>query len=97
MQFVFCMMTETLSLSASVYRCEPCSLQQGTEVAELVRMIPLGMVINGKIVGPEYYCCPVCYEPKFDARTKRKIGHGKRKKRDGTGGSGSSRGPRLVT
>ncbi|TYO65515.1 hypothetical protein FXV83_16420 [Bradyrhizobium hipponense] len=66
----------TLKLEASEYRCEPCTLRQGTVVRELVRMIPKSVVVFGKLVGPEYYCCPICYEPKFDAKTRKPVKNG---------------------
>ncbi len=63
----------TLSIAAQAYRCEPCSLRQGTDVRELIRMVPLSLVIDGKLVGDEWYCCPVCYQPKFHCRTRKSV------------------------
>ena len=70
-------MTETLIFKAEQYRCEPCSLQQGALVQELVRMIPRSVVMFGKLVGDEYYCCPVCFEPKFEVKGRKAVKHGK--------------------
>jgi hypothetical protein len=63
----------TLKLDVTEYRCEPCSLRQGTPVRELVRMVPKSVVAFGKLVGPEYFCCPICFEPKFDAKTRKPV------------------------
>ena len=63
----------TLKLDVSEYWCEPCTLRQGTPVRELVRMIPKSVVVFGKLVGPEYYCCPICFEPKFDVKTRKPL------------------------
>jgi hypothetical protein len=85
-------MTETLTFRAEQYACEPCSLRQGTPVRELVRMIPVSVVAFGKLVGTEYYCCPICFEPKFDVKTKKPV-----KGRAGAEKHGDSKqGPRLV-
>jgi hypothetical protein len=62
-----------LKLDISEYRCEPCTLRQGTPVRELVRMVPKSVVVFGKLVGPEYFCCPICFEPKFDAKTRKPV------------------------
>jgi hypothetical protein len=64
-------------LKAEVYHCEPCSQQQGTLVRELVRMIPRSVVLFDQLVGDEYYCCPICFEPKFTVKGKKKIKDGK--------------------
>lgn len=66
------MTTETITLSVQEYRCEPCSLKQGTAVRELVRMIPRSVIMNGELVGDEFYCCPICFEAKFPVK-KRKV------------------------
>ncbi|WP_439357794.1 hypothetical protein [Bradyrhizobium sp. DASA03007] len=63
----------TLKLEVSEYRCEPCTQQQGTVVRELVQMIPKSVVVFGKLVGPAYWCCPICFEPKFDAKTRKPV------------------------
>jgi hypothetical protein len=60
-------------MSISRYKCLPCSEKLGRVVGELVRMSPLSMVVDGKVIAPEVYCCPICYEPKFDARTKKSV------------------------
>lgn len=65
-----------LELKAEQYFCEPCSLKQGTLVRELVRMIPKSVVLFDKLVGDEYYCCPICFEPKFTVKGKKKVKHG---------------------
>ena len=44
----------TLKLDVTEYRCEPCSLRQGTPVRELVRMVPKSVVAFGKLVGPGF-------------------------------------------
>ncbi|WP_316196581.1 hypothetical protein [Bradyrhizobium sp. SZCCHNS3053] len=62
-----------LKLEITEYRCEPCTMKQGVLVRELVRMIPKSVVVFGKLVGPEYFCCPICYEPKFDAKTRKPV------------------------
>lgn len=64
-------------LKAEPYYCEPCSLKQGTLVRELVRMIPRSVVLFDKLVGDEYYCCPICFEPKFTVKGKKAIKRGK--------------------
>ena len=66
-------MTETLTFKAEPYRCEPCSLRQGTPVRELVRMIPASVVAFGKLIGDEYYCCPICFEPKFTVKGRKAV------------------------
>ena len=66
----------TLKLDVTEYRCEPCSLRQGTPVRELVRMVPKSVVVFGKLVGPEYFCCPICFEPKFDVKTRKPVKNG---------------------
>ncbi|WFU52304.1 hypothetical protein QA639_21595 [Bradyrhizobium pachyrhizi] len=67
-----------LELKAEQYFCEPCSLKQGTLVRELVRMIPKSVVLFDKLVGDEYYCCPICFEPKFTVKGKKKVKHGQK-------------------
>jgi len=79
------MATENIKLSIQEYRCEPCSLRQGTAVRELVRMIPKSVVMMGKLVGDEYFCCPICFEPKFEVKGRGLIGHGKTKVAKNTG------------
>ncbi|WP_156928810.1 hypothetical protein [Bradyrhizobium sp. th.b2] len=64
-----------MKFEATEYRCEPCTLRQGTPVRELVRMIPKSVVVFGKLVGNEYFCCPICFEPKFDAKTRKPVKH----------------------
>ncbi|MGX9944876.1 hypothetical protein ACTG4Q_20645 [Bradyrhizobium denitrificans] len=66
----------SLKLEVSEYRCEPCTLRQGIVVRELVRMIPKSVVVFGKLVGPEYFCCPICFEPKFDVKSRKPVKHG---------------------
>lgn len=89
-----------LELKAAPYYCEPCSLKQGTLVQELVRMIPKSVVLFDKLVGDEYYCCPICFEPKFTVRGKKAIKRGKAEEVAGnpeSGGSGQRpSGPVLV-
>jgi hypothetical protein len=63
----------TLKLDVTEYRCEPCTLRQGTPVRELVRMIPKSVVVFGKLEGPEYFCCPICFEPKFDVKSRKRV------------------------
>lgn len=70
-----------LTFQAEQYYCEPCSLKQGTLVTELVRMIPKSVVMFGKLVGDEYYCCPICFDPKFNVKGKTKVKDGARIKR----------------
>lgn len=60
-----------LSLVVDFYRCEPCSRKQGTEVTELVRMMPKAAIFNGQLVGTEHWCCPICFEPKFPVKKPR--------------------------
>jgi hypothetical protein len=67
-----------LTFKAEQYYCEPCSLKQGTLVTELVRMIPKSVVMFGKLVGDEYYCCPICFDPKFNVKGKTKVKDGAR-------------------
>jgi hypothetical protein len=86
------MAEERLTLKAEVYRCEPCSSKQGTAVHELVRMIPKSVVLFGKLVGDEFYCCPICFEPKFEVKGRKAVKHGKHGKV-----AGPSSGPVLVT
>jgi hypothetical protein len=82
----------TLKLEATEYRCEPCTLQQGTPVRELVRMIPKSAVVFGKLVGPEYFCCPICFEPKFDVKTRKPVSAKAKVAEDsGAGGRGKER------
>jgi hypothetical protein len=87
----------TRKLEASEYRCEPCTLRQGTPVRELVRMIPVSVVVFGKLVGPEFYCCPICFEPKFDVKTRSPVKHGKAPVAEDPGaGGGRKAGVRIV-
>ena len=87
----------TLKLDISEYRCEPCSLRQGTPVRELVRMIPKSVVVFGKLVGPEYYCCPICFEPKFDVKSRKPVnGKAAVAKGSGAGGEGKAGGSRKA-
>ena len=67
------MQMSSLSLSTEAYRCEPCSVEEGRVVRELVRMIPLALVIDGEMVGEEFWCCPVCRQPKFSIKSRKKI------------------------
>lgn len=66
----------TMKFDATEYRCEPCSMRQGTVVRELVRMIPKSAVVFGKLVGDEYFCCPICFEPKFDVKSRKPLKNG---------------------
>jgi hypothetical protein len=75
------MAMETLTFNCETYYCEPCSLKQGTLVKELVRMIPTSVIAFGKVIGDEYYCCPVCFDPKFTVKGRKKVGDGARVKR----------------
>ena len=67
------MAEERLTLKAETYYCEPCSEKQGTLVKELVRMIPVSVVIFDKLVGDEYFCCPICFEPKFTVKGRKAV------------------------
>jgi hypothetical protein len=61
-----------LTISVVPYFCEPCTQKQGTLVRELVRMIPKSVVFNGELIGDEFYCCPICFDPKFPVKKPRK-------------------------
>lgn len=63
-------MATTERIEISQYICEPCSIRQNTPVTELVRMIKDAVVMDGKLVGDEWWCCPICYDAKFLCRTK---------------------------
>ncbi|TXM68188.1 hypothetical protein [Methylobacterium sp. WL120] len=65
-------MTVQFTLSASAYRCDPCTRRQGTVVSELVRMIKAPALLNGELVGDEHWGCPICLEPKFPVKKPRK-------------------------
>lgn len=39
----------------------------------LVRMVPIAVVMDNEMVGEEFYCCPVCFEPKFFAKNRKKF------------------------
>src|ERR1700741_928406 len=85
----------SLKLEVSEYRCEPCTLRQGVTVRELMRMIPKSVVVFGKLVGPEYYCCPICFEPKFDVKSRKPVnGKAAVAKGSGTGGESKAGGRR---
>jgi hypothetical protein len=71
------MTEERLTLKIEEYRCEPCTKRQGTAVRELVRMIPASVVLMGKLVGDEFYCCPICFEPKFEVKGRKAVKRGK--------------------
>jgi hypothetical protein len=73
-------MTETLTFSAKEYRCEPCTQQRGAPVRELVRMVPVSVIAFGKLVGTEYFCCPICFEPKFDVKSRKPVKNGTERK-----------------
>jgi len=62
-----------LTLTIEEYRCDPCSVKQGTVVRELIRMIPASVVMMGKLVGDEFFCCPICFEPKFEVKGRRPV------------------------
>src|SRR5258707_14958987 len=36
-------------------------------------MIPKPYVMFGKLVGDEFYCCPICFDPKFQVKGKTKV------------------------
>jgi hypothetical protein len=36
-------------------------------------MIPKSAVVFGKLEGLEYFCCPICFEPKFDVKTRKRV------------------------
>jgi hypothetical protein len=76
----------TLKLEVTEYRCDPCSERQGTVVRELMQMIPKSVVVFGKLVGPAYWCCPICFEPKFDVKTRKPV-NAKRAVEPDAGGS----------
>jgi hypothetical protein len=94
------MASEDIKLTIQEYSCEPCSVRQGAAVRELVRMIPKSVVMMGKLVGDEYFCCPICFEPKFEVKGRKAVRRGKAKvaKDLGTRGEGkrSAPGVRLV-
>lgn len=77
-------MTVTLSLVVDEYHCEDCVKTKGTVVRELVRMMPRAAIMNGELVGTEWWCCPVCFGKKFEvgkkARAKGKSSGGKSRK-----------------
>ena len=79
-----------LTLKAEPYYCEPCSLKQGTLVRELVRMIPKSVVLFDKLVGDEFYCCPICFEPKFTVKGRKAFKRGKAEEVAGDPEPGSS-------
>jgi hypothetical protein len=91
----------TLKFEAQQYHCEPCSLKQGTLVTELVRMIPKPVIAFGKLIGDEYYCCPICFDPKFTVKGRKALKDGARIKKakvakdPGPGTAGPGRGSRL--
>lgn len=57
-----------MTLKLEQYRCDSCSLERRETVQALVRMIPYGVMIDGKIIIDEWWCCPRCFEPKFQAK-----------------------------
>lgn len=59
-----------LHLAVETYRCRECFETRGLEVRALARMIPACAVMDGEMVGTEYWCCPVCHRPKFDLKRK---------------------------
>jgi hypothetical protein len=67
------MAKQTLTLKVQAYSCEECSAKQGTLVQELVRMIPMSVVAFGKLIGDEYFCCAICFKPKFHAKTRKPV------------------------
>jgi len=68
-------MKPQISLVVDGYQCDACTKRQGTPVRELVRMIPRAVIMNGKLVGDEWYCCPICFEPKAEVKTRRMRGN----------------------
>src|SRR5258705_11460635 len=89
------MTDERLTLRIEEYRCEPCSMKQGAAGRELVRMIPASVVMMGKLVGDEYFCCPICFDPKFEVKGRRPVKRGETKvaKDSGPGSSGQRNSP----
>jgi hypothetical protein len=79
-----------LKLAAEAYRCDPCTRKQGVVVRELVRMMPMSVVLNGRIVGEEFYCCPICFEPKFNVKSGKKVG------KPSINRGASAKGPRIA-
>jgi hypothetical protein len=73
-------MAVSLSLRVEAYKCDDCSARQGTPVRELVRMIPRSVVMNGRLVGDEWWGCPICLTAKFPVRTRKDMRHGPRKR-----------------
>ncbi len=69
-----------LTLNVQPYFCEPCHDDRGEVVQALVRMVPKAVVMNGKMIGDEWYCCPVCFDKKFPVRNRKKPAATKRKK-----------------
>lgn len=65
-------MSVELTLVIDNYYCEDCFRRDGVEVRALVRMIPLGVVMNDELVGDEYWCCPHCHRPKFSIKKPRR-------------------------
>lgn len=74
-------MEASLTFKSEEYRCEPCSLRQGTAVRELVRMIPYSVKVFDGLVGDEYFCCPICFDPKFSVKGRKPVKEGSRIKR----------------
>lgn len=64
------MATTSDRIDITAYACEPCSTRQNTPVTELVRMVKDGFVVDGKLVGDEWYCCAICFDKKFLCRTR---------------------------
>jgi hypothetical protein len=81
-----------LTFKCEPYFCEPCSLKQNTLVTELVRMIPKPYLICGKLTGDEFYCCPICFDPKFKVKGKTKVRDGARIKKKPEAGNSADPG-----
>lgn len=86
----------TIKLQVSEYLCEPCTMRQGTPVRELVRMIPESVIALGRLEGFEFYCCPICFEPKFDVKSRKPVKWNKGKRVSKCGETKKRSSPVLV-
>lgn len=70
-------MTVRLAFEANVHACPRCLDEDGVRVEALVRMIPRAAVVNGELVGDEYWCCTRCQRPLYMVRSPRRAVRGK--------------------
>ena len=69
-----------IGLQIGTHVCGTC-IKSGVSTTALVRMMPKAAILNGKLIGLEYWGCPVCLTLHFPISAEAKKQWGKRKQK----------------